>query len=203
MSKKPHNVGLKLKNMNISLDSTVIRKALPKNKRLWPGLKKGSGQLPGGGPVGASGGDGGAAEGLEFAAQLLRLIEEAPALEDITAERPVTGQEQSTDGEVTDLGASPTDPETTEMGVGGEETTRYVKGAHLVRKKAVEEGQFEELWIYSIDPDTTEPSNTPLKAILAGTDIPENATQSEDGTQSYSLWTAGNAQFVHITGLPN
>lgn len=207
MSKKPHNVGLKLSNMNISLDNTVIRKPLPKNKKLWPGLKKGSGQLADGGPVGASGG-GGAAEGLQFAAELLNLVEEAPALQNITSERPVQaggaddsssfqpdaepGAEpgQSTDGELTD-----------ELGTDG--TERYVKNAHLIKKTAVDAGQFEELWIYSIDPDTVEPAETPLKAILAGTDIPENSTQSEDGTQSYSLWTAGNAQYVHIKGLPN
>lgn len=200
MSKKPQNVGLKLKNMNISLDSTVIRRPLPKNKRLWPGLKKGSGQLPGGGPVGAIGGEA-AAEGLELAAELLHLIEEAPPLENITDQQPITGEPADSAGQQNSTvppttGDAPTDPTS-------EQTTRYVKGAHLISKKAVEEGQFEELWIYSIDPNTTEPANTPLKAILAGTDIPENGTQSEDGTQSYSLWTAGNAQFVHIKGLPN
>lgn len=198
MKTKPHNVGLKMKDMHISVDSQVIRKALPKNKKLWPGLKKGSGQLPGVGP-GSMGGGEGAAEGLSFARTLLRLSEEAAALEDITDEQPVDAN--AVEGGAEEL---PTDDGSTDPLASGEPTERYVRGAHLVYKREVETGQFEELWIFSIDPQTKKDhESTPLKAILAGTDIPENATQSEDGTQSYSLWTAGNAQYVHIKGLPN
>lgn len=203
MAKKQINVGLKLKNMNISLDSNVIRKALPKNKKLWPGLKKGSGQLPG---VGLGGSGEGASESLAFARSLLGLLEEAPALEDITAEKPVTGDSSTDEQELGELEAEqPGDGEPI-GGEMGEEAgiERFVRGAHLVYKREVDSGQFEELWIYSIDPNQTrDDHNTPLKAILAGTDIPENATRSEDGNQSYSLWTAGNAQYVHIKGLSN
>jgi len=40
-------------------------------------------------------------------------------------------------------------------------------------------------------------------AILAGTDIEKNHTTSEDGLQSYELWSIGNIQFLHLTGLPS
>lgn len=211
----PHNVGLKMKTLNISMDNTVIRKALPKNKKKWNGLKKGSGQLPGtmsfnhfGVGVGISSGDGmGSGDGgvgetvLSFAQSLLQLLEdtESNGLEDITSERPVTRQ---SDGEI------PNDNPDDAVDVDGQDdegegTVRYVKNAHLVYKREIETGHFDELWIYTIDPNTTEPTNTPLNAILAGTDIPKNAIKSDDGSQSYVLWTAGNAQFVHISGLPN
>lgn len=196
---KPTNIGLKLKDMKMSVDSNVIRKPLPKDKRKWPGLKPGSGGLPDGG-MGASGPA--AAEGLELACELLRLVEEAPALEDITSEQPVNSQGGERPSEPTDDAAASDDPLQGEESVGGEDATiRYVKGAHLIYKRQVETGQFEELWIYTVDP--SDNGSTPLKAILAGTDIPENKAQSDDGTQSYTIWTAGNAQYAHIKGLSN
>lgn len=203
MKTKPHNVGLKLKDMKISLDSTVIRKPLPKDKHKWPGLKKGSGGLPDGGPIGASGE--GAAESVAFPKSLILMAEEAAALQDITDEQPV--EAKSPDQPAGEEPAQQPAPGSAPIPAGeatDEPVARYVKGAHLVYKREIEAGQFEELWIYSIDPNTSDPqTNTPLKAIIAGTDIPENGTRSEDGTQSYALWTAGNAQFVHIKGLPN
>jgi len=79
---------------------------------------------------------------------------------------------------------------------------RQVDNAHLVYKRQVEDGTFEELWIYSISTEMNDELEI-RKAILAGTDIPPSKTQSNDGSQTYTLTTLGNAQYVHIKGLPN
>jgi len=78
---------------------------------------------------------------------------------------------------------------------------RTVKGAHLVYKKPSTDGAFEELWIFPLD--KAKDDITVRKAILAGTDIPSGEISSQDGKQSYVIWTVGNAQMIHITGLPN
>lgn len=79
---------------------------------------------------------------------------------------------------------------------------RAVKGAHLVYKRETEDGTYEELWVFN-GGDTVSKNLSVRKAILAGTDIPTNKTTSEDGKQKYELWTAGNAEILHVTGLPN
>lgn len=76
---------------------------------------------------------------------------------------------------------------------------RTVKGAHLVYKRSVDDGAFEELWIYNVS--TLRDEVTIRKAILAGTDIPVNKTQSPDGSQSFETWSAGNAELMLIKGL--
>jgi len=78
---------------------------------------------------------------------------------------------------------------------------RTVKGARLIFKRESEEGGFDELWIYNVG--SLKDGMKIRHAILAGTDIPPNATSSPDGTQEYDLWTAGNAELLHISGLPN
>ena len=79
---------------------------------------------------------------------------------------------------------------------------RTVDNAHLVYKRQEEDGTFEELWVYNVG-DQLNDELTIRRAILAGTDIPQGKTRSEDGTQSYTVTTMGNAQLVHIIGLPN
>jgi hypothetical protein len=79
---------------------------------------------------------------------------------------------------------------------------RVVKGAHLVYKRESEDGTFSELWVYKIGDQRTDEFKI-RKNILAGTDIPIDNTASEDGTQTYSLWTSGNVQMIKIEGLPN
>lgn len=79
---------------------------------------------------------------------------------------------------------------------------RVVPDAHLVYKRSAEDGSFEELWIYNTG-DSYESEIDTRRAILAGTDIPLNKMTSDDGSQSYTVWTAGNGQMVHITGLPS
>lgn len=78
---------------------------------------------------------------------------------------------------------------------------RTVKGAHLVYKRETEEGAFEELWIYNVDDLRKEMEIK--KAILAGTDIPTNKTSSPDGSQTYEIWSAGNAEMLLVKGLPS
>lgn len=77
---------------------------------------------------------------------------------------------------------------------------REVPNAHLVYKRKTSDNTFEELWIYNIGKQQDE--LTIRKAILAGTDIPTDKTASPEGDQSYDVWAAGNAELLHIKGLP-
>ena len=77
---------------------------------------------------------------------------------------------------------------------------RTVAGAHLVYKRQASDGTFTELWIYNIG-DHIDTAIATKKAILAGTDIPDNQMRSPDNAQTYDLVTMGNAQLLQITGL--
>lgn len=79
-------------------------------------------------------------------------------------------------------------------------TIRAVKKAHLVYKREGDDG-FEELWVYNVG--SMKDELDVRKAILAGTDIKPGKTASDDGSQTYSIWSAGNAEVLRITGLPN
>lgn len=79
---------------------------------------------------------------------------------------------------------------------------RKVPGAHLVFKRQSKEGSYEELWIFHIG-DKLQNELTVKAAILAGTDIDPQIGHSEDEVQHFEVWAAGNAQVMHITGLPN
>lgn len=79
---------------------------------------------------------------------------------------------------------------------------RKVENAHLVYKRQTEDGTFDELWVYNIDKNDDHYLST-KKAILAGTDIPDDALVSSDKKQRYELITMGNAQLLKIYGLPN
>lgn len=83
-----------------------------------------------------------------------------------------------------------------------EPVIRTVQGAHLIKKEQTGDGKFEELWIYNVSKDMSQ-SVKVRRDILAGTDIGRNKTSSDDGDQTYSLTTLGNAQIMHIKGLPN
>ena len=78
---------------------------------------------------------------------------------------------------------------------------RTVKGAHLVYKREAEDGTYEEMWMFNTS--DLKSSMEQRKAILAGTDIPVNALKSPDGSQEFSVWTAGNAEMIKIVGLPS
>ena len=79
---------------------------------------------------------------------------------------------------------------------------RTIPNAHLVYKRQQEDGTFDELWIYNVDQDYKKELKV-RRAILAGTDIPINKMKSPDGSQTYELWTVGNAQMLKVRGLPN
>jgi len=79
---------------------------------------------------------------------------------------------------------------------------RTVDDAHLVYKRASEDGTFKELWIYNLH-DSAHDELKIRRAILAGTDIPPKKTKSADGAQKYTISTMGNAQMLEITGLNN
>jgi hypothetical protein len=78
---------------------------------------------------------------------------------------------------------------------------RVVKKSHLVYKRQNTEGTYDELWVYNIDGDISNELDI-RRDILAGTDIPTNKTQSDDGSQKYTLATLGNAQILSIQSLP-
>jgi len=79
---------------------------------------------------------------------------------------------------------------------------RTVQGAHLVFKRQADDGSFEELWIYK-EGEKFQDELGIRHDILAGTDIPINKTQSPDGSQKAETWSAGDVQYLSITGLPN
>ncbi|TFG95672.1 hypothetical protein E4H12_12810 [Candidatus Thorarchaeota archaeon] len=79
---------------------------------------------------------------------------------------------------------------------------RKVKNAHLVFKRKIEDGTFEELWIYNSGNNLRDELEI-REAVLAGTDIPAGRTTSPDGKQQYEIWSAGNAEMLQIQGLPN
>lgn len=79
---------------------------------------------------------------------------------------------------------------------------RTVKGAHLVYKRETDSGTFEELWVYKTGGQVRNEIET-RKDILAGTDIPSDKGASEDGSQTYDVWSVGDVQMIKITGLPN
>lgn len=78
---------------------------------------------------------------------------------------------------------------------------RSVTGANLVYKRQVQDGSYDELWIYSIGKDMVAEFAI-RKAILSGTDIDPNTLDSDDGTQRAKSKSIGNIQFISISGLP-
>lgn len=82
-------------------------------------------------------------------------------------------------------------------------TIRTVPGACLVYKRKENSNTFEELWIYSTSERNIRYENEIRGSILAGTDVDPNTERSPDGDQRARTTTAGNVQFLHITGLPN
>lgn len=100
------------------------------------------------------------------------------------------------------------EPAPSEEGNGGETNPNFqgvlrtVMGANLVYKRQIEDGTFEELWIYNVGDDVKSEIKT-RKAILAGTDIQPGQVSSEDGSQSLETYTVGNVQYLKINGLPN
>lgn len=124
-------------------------------------------------------------------------LPDANSLEEPDVDNLGQPDDQMADPETVGDASAPVNPES-ENGM-----IRRVEGAHLVYKRKNEDGTFEELWIYKIGKDTKRNDYEVRQDILAGTDIPKTQTRSEDGEQSYELWTSGNAQMLRIVGLKN
>lgn len=112
---------------------------------------------------------------------------------DIDDEQPE--DDESEEGQDDDQQTEPEDPD--RQGI-----IRTVDNAHLVYKRQTAAGDYEELWVYNTGDSLPKELET-RRAILAGTDIPQGKTKSDDGSQSYELVTLGNAQLLKISGLPN
>lgn len=118
----------------------------------------------------------------------------------------------SVDGENGELDALAVDGEgDPELGLGEEEPQedpdyqgiiRTVAGAFLVYKRKVDDGSYEELWMYNINGNMKEEARI-RRSILAGTDIGPQDVTSENGEQESETTTVGNVQYLKITGLPN
>lgn len=112
-----------------------------------------------------------------------------------TPDEAEPGADQETDGEIGAIADKASD-DPNRQGL-----VRTVRGAHLVYKREGDDGSFEELWIYNVT--TLQDEMTVRRAILAGTDIAPNKSSSPDGSQTYKVWSAGNAEMLMITGLQN
>lgn len=93
------------------------------------------------------------------------------------------------------------DPEAADDNQDFQGEIRTVRGANLVYKRKMDDGNFEELWIYNVGNDIKRETQI-RRAILAGTDVDPGAQESKDGSQRADTTTAGNVQFLHIVGLP-
>ena len=144
-------------------------------------------------------------------------LDDGSDLDAVENEEPTMGQSPDMEQSDTDQPDIPMGDESDlgdadgELGTGPDELEepnrqgmiRTVKGAHLVYKRKNPDGFYDELWFFNIGKDTQRDEMEVRKAILAGTDIPEHGTKSDDGNQSYDLWTSGNGQLLKISGLPN
>lgn len=182
-----------------------------RSKRKDHGLKKGDGGLPEGGPVGGS-------SAMAVESSLRKMfrpggylynyirthaeneevdIEDAMDIEDnLDSEYPDNHDSIEDDQDVVD----PLDMEDDSEDPDRQGVIRKIDNAHLVYKRKNEEGKFEELWIYKTGGRFEDELDIKQK-IISGTDIQPNKTVSENGEQSYELWTVGNVQFLFITGL--
>ena len=110
-------------------------------------------------------------------------------------ELPLDGNDSEQDRQMDDVAVSASE-DPNKQGV-----IRSVPNAHLVYKREMDDGSYEEMWQYRSDNIRT--AMDIKRAILAGTDIPPSAVESEDGNQRCEVWSVGNAQVLKITGLPN
>jgi hypothetical protein len=115
------------------------------------------------------------------------------APDELGDEEGLVGDEEGLEDMPEEEPAEPEDPDRAGL-------IRTVNKAHLVYKRSTDDGTYEEMWMYNVTNLRDEMSVR--KAILSGTDIPPNKSQSPDGSQSYELWTAGNAEMMLIKGLP-
>lgn len=187
------------KQVNVDLSTYKVNPNKRFKKSTTPGLAKGSGGVVGPGGVGE--------KALSLMASITEAIEDVTDSEDANlldkngGDEDIEGQEgNESDPDAIDFG----DEEGGEdLGDGGEPVTRFVPGAHLVYKRQSEVDAFEELWIYAVDVKSPTSHAKIEQQILAGTDIDPSSMASEDGAQQAAVWHAGNAKYMHLTGLVN
>ncbi len=80
---------------------------------------------------------------------------------------------------------------------------RRIGGCKLVYKRKIEDGTYEEMWIFNTNKNNMRDDLKIRNAIIADSDIPLNRQKSDDGKQSYSVTTMGNAEVLVLSGLPN
>lgn len=199
------------KKVNVTLSTYKVNPNKKFKKSTTPGLAKGSGGIDGSG-LGAGGGPGGSAGVGEKTISLLSSINEA--IEDVTdtedanmldkngGDDDIEGQEDGDAPDELDLDGGMDGEEGDALG-GEEPITRFVPGAHLIYKRQSDVDSFEELWIYAVDVKSPTSHAKVEQQILAGTDIDPSSMASEDGAQQASVWHAGNAKYMHLTGLVN
>jgi hypothetical protein len=79
---------------------------------------------------------------------------------------------------------------------------RRIPKAHLVYKRKISDGTFEELWMYNIEKGIKDELDI-RSAILSGTDVDPKIGASQGGKQRYILWTSNNVQMLQVSGLPS
>lgn len=190
------------KKAGVDLNTYKVDPDKKYTKRNTPGLKKGSGGVDNAAlAAGANGsgavapGPGGAAESaMPLIAQIVEQIEDitdTPEGQEAVQNPPTEGGEGAVPGD------SPDD-------IGAQQSvTRFVPGAHLIYKRQSDVDSFEELWIFRLDPKSPTAGSGIEEQIFAGTDIDPATMASEDGTQVAKVWIAGNAKYIHISGLAN
>lgn len=190
------------KKVNVTLDTYKVNPNKKFKKSTTPGLAKGSGGIDGAGLAAGVG---------EKVNPLLAAINEA--IEDVTDTEDANMLDQNGgDDDIEGQEGEGDQPDELDLdGMGGEEdplgggdpVTRFVPGAHLIYKRQSDVDSFEELWIYAVDVKSPTSHAKIEQQILAGTDIDPNSMASEDGAQQAAVWHAGNAKYMHLTGLVN
>jgi hypothetical protein len=143
--------------------------------------------------------------------QLMRMIQEADAVEN-AGDTAGENNEDDENNESPDSGEIDDGAESGDGTVENDEddedndregVIRSVPNAQLVYKRNSGTGNFDELWVYNVSKEEMQDELAIRQNILAGTDIPIDDTTSPDNSQTCEIWTAGNVQFMYITGLPN
>lgn len=111
------------------------------------------------------------------------------------AELDDEGEQEGDNQDANDTDDTPTNQSPDRQGM-----IRVVPGAQLAYKRKTDDGTFEEMWVYKCE-DFRVTTET-RRAILSGTDIPRGGTSSEDGKQTYDIWSIGNVEMMKIEGLP-
>lgn len=115
---------------------------------------------------------------------------------ELPADQDSADEQLDGDQEVSDNDANADQEDPNKQGL-----VRTAAGARLVYKRKGPDGTFEELWMYNVS--KIQQQMDTRREILSGTDIDPQSRESKDGKQRYDATTMGNAELLHITGLPN